>query len=53
MNKQNMAEKECNHKWIIDKRFADGSVIMLFGDIGNVQREMRYICDKCGEIKYK
>jgi len=45
--------KKCNHEWEEDERFKDGKIIMLFGKIGNVKRETRMICKKCGAIKYQ
>jgi len=44
---------KCKHKWKVDPQFEGDGVIMLFGEIGNIKRERRYICEKCGEIDYK
>lgn len=43
---------QCLHEWEEDERFASGGVIMLFGKIGDIKRETRMICKKCGEVKY-
>lgn len=44
--------EKCKHEWENDPIFEDGSVIMLFGPVGNVKREMRQQCRKCGAVKY-
>ena len=36
----------------VDKRFEDGTVMMFFGDIGNIKRELRVVCEKCGSVDY-
>ena len=41
-----------NHEWIVDPRFDDGSIIMMFGEVGKVKPEKRYVC-ACGEVEYK
>lgn len=43
----------CKHDWKIDPMFANGAVMMFFGKIGQVKREMRYFCNKCGGVKYE
>jgi hypothetical protein len=47
-----ISKEECEHKWIEDKRFKNGTVMMFCGDIGKLKRETRVICSKCGCIDY-
>ena len=44
---------ECEHEWKEDERFKGNGVIMLFGNIGDVNRESRVICKKCGAVDYQ
>lgn len=44
---------ECEHTWKVDEFFESGAVMMFSGPIDDVKREMRYICKKCGEVKYE
>ncbi|KKM62557.1 hypothetical protein LCGC14_1520450 [marine sediment metagenome] len=43
----------CEHKWEKDEIFEGDGVMLFFGPIGDIKREWRYICQKCGEIKYE
>jgi len=42
----------CKHEYKEDERFKGDGIIMLFGNIGDVKREVRVICDKCGNVDY-
>ena len=46
-------EIKCKHEYIEDERFKDGSVMMIFGNIGNLKCESRFICKLCGHVKYE
>ena len=52
MTNKTKQEEKCNHEWIEDELFKSGAVVMLFGNIGDVQRETRVICKKCGMVNY-
>ena len=43
---------KCEHSWIEDPLFKSGVVVMLFGEIGDINQESRFICKKCGEVNY-
>ncbi len=43
---------ECKHDWKEDELFKSGAVVMLFGDIGNIDRETRMVCFKCKAVNY-
>lgn len=43
----------CKHEWEEDELFKSGAVVMLFGNIDDVKQESRFICKKCGEVKYE
>lgn len=45
--------KRCKHRWVIDKLFESGPVMMSVGKIGEVEREDRFVCAKCGPVDYK
>jgi hypothetical protein len=50
--KKTKIQLKCNHKFKIDPMFEGGAVMMFAGPIGDVKQEMRYVCSKCGEVKY-
>ena len=47
-----MKQEECKHEWQEDENFSNGAVIMITGTVGDMKREIRMVCKKCGEIDY-
>jgi hypothetical protein len=44
---------ECKHEWKEDELFANGGIIMMFGNINDIKQESRFVCKRCGKINYK
>ena len=44
---------KCEHEWGVDKAFESGEVVMLFGSLDELSRELRYVCKKCKAVKYE
>ena len=43
---------DCDHEWVNDPMFEDGTVTMNFGTIRDMNQEMRQICKHCQIVRY-
>ena len=46
-------KEKCRHKWIEDEMFTCGAITMIAGTPKDMGEETRFICKKCGDVKYK
>ena len=46
-------QPKCKHEWVEDEMFACGAVFIIAGRPSDLNKETRFVCNKCGKSDYR